>query len=141
MGLPATATLSPTFSSNEKNLKAKSELYGPYKILQKIGTVAYRLELPPGFKIHPIFHVSQLKKKIGQHITRQTILPQITIKGVVQALPAATIDPRLVKRHGRAEVKILVQWHGTDKEDATWMNYHQRFRRGFLDSTSRTRLF
>ena len=36
---------------------------GPFKILKKVGAVAYRLEIPEEMSdIHNVFHVSQLKK-------------------------------------------------------------------------------
>ena len=56
--------------------KLAPKFYGPYKVLQKIGYVAYKLELPPPSHIHPLFHVSCLKKFIGTNIKAQTILPE-----------------------------------------------------------------
>ena len=41
--------------------------YGPYKIIVKIGEVAYRLQLPETAYIHPVFHVSLLRDCIGDH--------------------------------------------------------------------------
>ena len=46
-------------------LKLSPRFYGPYEVLQRVGQVAYRLELPPALKVHPIFHLSQLRKHIG----------------------------------------------------------------------------
>jgi len=39
--------------------------FGPFRIVQHIGIVAYKLLLPNDACIHPMFHVSLLKRCIG----------------------------------------------------------------------------
>ncbi|KAH0729855.1 hypothetical protein KY289_001043 [Solanum tuberosum] len=42
-----------------KNLKLSAKYYGPYKVIKRIRSVAYHLELPQGSQIHPVFRVSR----------------------------------------------------------------------------------
>ena len=42
-----------------------AKYFGPFPIVARIGKVAYRLQLPSTARVHPIFHISQLKKHVG----------------------------------------------------------------------------
>lgn len=50
--------------------------YGPYLILDKIGPIAYKLQLHPLSQVHPVFHVSQLKRLVG-NVTTTNQLPTV----------------------------------------------------------------
>ena len=62
-----------------ENLKPR--FYGPYRVIRRVGQVAYDLELPQGSKIHNIFHVSCLKKALGQQVTVTDELPPTDDEG------------------------------------------------------------
>jgi len=64
-----------------KDNKLSPRYYGPYKVLQKIGSMAYKLELPVSSQVRPIFHVSCLKKVIGDKIPSQTIFLKLDEEG------------------------------------------------------------
>ena len=69
--------LQPYRQSSLKNKgveKLKPRFYGPYRIIRKVGEVAYELEIPQESKIHNVFHVSNLKKTLGKHIAPYTEL-------------------------------------------------------------------
>ena len=60
--------------------KLISRYVGPYKILKMFGNVAYVLELPVELvAVHPIFHISLLKKCLGD-LTSVVTLENVAVK-------------------------------------------------------------
>lgn len=102
-----------------KNLKLSARYFGPYEILEKVGAVAYKLDLPATSRVHPVFHVSQLKKAVGQaKIHRQ--LPQVTEQGTFDLSPLRKLDSRSVVKDHKVAHQVLIQWKGCSIEEATW---------------------
>ncbi|KAH7576507.1 hypothetical protein JRO89_XS01G0089000 [Xanthoceras sorbifolium] len=58
------------------NTKLLAKYYGPFEVVGGVGRVAYKLKLPTTFKFYPVFHVSLLKKKIGDR-ERQSVRVQL----------------------------------------------------------------
>ncbi|OMO91420.1 Retrotransposon gag protein [Corchorus capsularis] len=84
--------------------KLAPRYYGPYKVLDKIGAVAYKLDLPSSAKINSVFHVSQLKKKLGFDNMVGSALP---IPSDTPSLtPQAVLDRRFVKRRNVASTQV-----------------------------------
>ena len=63
-------------------------------MLQKIGTMAYKLELPASSRVHRVFHVSCLKKVIGENLPVQTILLELDEEGKIILEPEAVTETR-----------------------------------------------
>ena len=55
--------------------KLKPRFYGPYRIMHRVGEVAYELELLTGSKIHNVFHVSCLKRQWDNSLAHQRSFP------------------------------------------------------------------
>ena len=100
------------------NEKLAARFYGPYEIAARVGPVAYRLALPPEARIHPTFHVSQLKKAVGEGLIPVSIPPQLTVDGVLEAQPEEVLDVRVNPTSGQREV--LIKWVGLLEADCTW---------------------
>jgi hypothetical protein len=91
-----------SLKQDKKDNKLSPKYYGPYKVLQNIGTMAYKLELPTSSRVHPVFHVSCLKKVIGDKISVQTIFPELDEEGKMILEPEAITDTRIHQLRNRS---------------------------------------
>eukprot|EP00253_Pinus_taeda_P003446 PITA_03446 len=87
---------------------------------QRFGEVSYKLALPPSAKIQPVFHVSCLKKVIGNNCRVQTSLPELDEEGSIWLQPEQVLDTRDKHLRGYMIKEVLVKWNDTSPEDATW---------------------
>lgn len=87
---------------------------GPCKVLAKIGSVAYKLELSASSAIHPIFHVSQLKRAVGPEVA-VAYLP-VQLEGHQVPFRVLNLQQR-VSADGHAQV--LIHWSGLPASLAT----------------------
>ena len=100
--------------------KLANIFYGPLAIEKRISKVVYQLKLPASSRIHPLFHASLLKKKIGDARVSCRDLPPLNDDGDVILEQEEIIDTRWVKKGGKFIPENLVKWKRMAAEKATW---------------------
>jgi hypothetical protein len=109
-----------------KRFRVKGKLapryIGPFPILEKCGSVAYKLNLPPSLaEVHNIFHVSQLKKCLKAPV--DVVLPEVTLLEADLSYPEHPINV-LDQKHRVTWHKTIkffkIQWSNHPEEEASW---------------------
>ncbi|XP_074297466.1 uncharacterized protein LOC141628193 [Silene latifolia] len=104
--------------------KLSPRYFGPFQIMQRIGEVAYKLQLPETSKIHPIFHISQLRKHEGPP-PESISIPEVDNLQQLVAEPVAILGRKLAREGNGAKVHLLIQWSNSGPDDATWEPYDE----------------
>ena len=107
--------------------KLQRRFVGPFQVTETIGQQAYRLSLPEDWKIHPVFHVSLLKKWNTADLHEDQPVSQDDVPEVEE--PYYEIEKilrwRKVKRRNKNIKQYLVLWKGYPVEDAMWIEADQ----------------
>ena len=105
-----------------KRGKLSPRFIGPFEILERVGTVAYRLALPPIMSgVHEVFHVSMLRKYTPDpaHVVDWGQI-EVDIDGTFEEGPVCILDSRdqVLRRKTMRLVRVL--WRNYGVEESTW---------------------
>ena len=99
-------------------VKLRRRWIGPFSIAKVLSPVAYRLDLPPNWRIHPVFHVSNLKRfHRSEEFEREEWPPSpIVVDGEEE------FDVEVILRHKGTSARRLYQvlWKGYPITKASW---------------------
>jgi hypothetical protein len=100
------------------NRKLLPKWIGPFKIVSKVGPVSYELELNPGWRVHPVFHVSLLEMFKSDGRIRPPP-PPIELEGALEYEVETILKHRTTGRK-RPKTFYRIQWKGYGPEHNSW---------------------
>jgi hypothetical protein len=95
---------------------------GPFKIIDRMGEVAYQLELSPQLsEVHDVFHVSQLKKFL-RVLEEQLPMEYLDLRGdlTYSERPIKILDRVERVTHSKVIKMCKVQWSHHTEDEETW---------------------
>ncbi|CAM8992550.1 unnamed protein product [Rhodiola kirilowii] len=105
---------------NRRTNKFAKRFYGPFQITERVGSVAYRLNLSSTARIHNVFHIALLRRFVGDPSTATQHFPE-HMEGLKPVLtPDKVLQSRLVQVQQGWKPQWLVKWTGLPDSEATW---------------------
>ena len=106
----------------QKRGKLNPRYIGPFRIIERIGPVAYHLELPLEIsRIHNVFHVSMLRKYISDpsHVLET---PPIELNKDLpfEVQPVGIVDQEIKELRNKVILMVKVLWKSDTVEKTTW---------------------
>ena len=92
---------------------------GPFKVIRAVNAVALQLQLPAGYRIHNVFHVSLLKLAKGKAVSVHPG-PELFVDGQAYWTVDTFVGHRTRKQGKKTFREFLVRWDGYGPEDDTW---------------------
>ena len=99
-----------------KKMAPKRE--GPFKVLEALGPVTYRLELPDSWKIHNVFHATLLRPYIENEVYGNNYprpLPEL-----LEGEEVYRVETILKHRRRGRGYQYYIKWEGYPVSEATW---------------------
>ena len=99
--------------------KLAAKYYGPFKIVEKLSEVTFRVEWPERLqKIHPVFHASKLHPyKEPEFKGQKYTMP---LPDIVDGEEEWEVDKILKSRRQRRQLQYYIRWKGHSREHDTW---------------------
>ncbi|WMV41976.1 hypothetical protein MTR67_035361 [Solanum verrucosum] len=92
---------------------------GPYRILKRIGKVAYELELPADLAaVHSVFHISLLKKCVASIVPLESVAVKDSLS--YEDVPVEILDRQVRRLRNKEVASVKVLWRSQSVEGATW---------------------
>jgi hypothetical protein len=110
------------FVARRSNHKLSFKFFGPYMILDKVGKVAYKLQLPATSQIHPVIHVSQLKKALPPASMVSPDDDLACIHSTSSGVPLQVTERRLQRVGNKLVPFGKVSWSLLPASWTTWEN-------------------
>ncbi|GAA5971619.1 hypothetical protein JCM3765_001266 [Sporobolomyces pararoseus] len=109
---------SKNIQTRRQSKKLDHKFLGPFKILEKIGPLAYRLDLPTEIKIHPVFHVSLLHRHKPNTLPDRIPPPPPPV--IVSGETQYEVEQILDSRRYRGQLQYKVRWKNYGVDADSW---------------------
>jgi hypothetical protein len=105
---------------NRPSRKLAERRSGPFKIIERIGTHAYRLKLPQQWKnVHPVFHVSKLDPYHEDPKNPNFVRPP---PDVIEGEPEWEVEEIRGSRAFNNRLQYKVHWKGYEDAEDSWQD-------------------
>ena len=82
--------------------------------------MAYRLKLPIASNVHPVSHVSFLKREVVTQTTNVALPEELTLEEADLLLPHKVLAQRSIRQHGELVKQVLIHWQNKPAKEASW---------------------